>query len=64
MGPTIVHEVLRSLHDLGMRPLGGHYEKSRPSKPRYPSTKTQKTTCIQLLCDYPLGITTTVQLSL
>jgi hypothetical protein len=40
-----------------------HYEKSHLSKPHYPTTKTQKTTHIQLLYNYPLGITTTMQLS-
>jgi hypothetical protein len=30
-----------------------HYEKSRSSKPHYPATKAQKTTHIQLLCNYP-----------
>jgi hypothetical protein len=39
-----------------------HYEKLHPSKPHYPATKTQKTIHIQLLCNYPLGITTIVQL--
>jgi hypothetical protein len=29
----------------------------------YFATKTQKTTHIQLLCNYPLGITTIIQLS-
>ncbi len=33
-----------------------HYEKSRPFKPHYPTTKIQKTTHIQLLCNYPLEI--------
>jgi hypothetical protein len=40
-----------------------HYEKSHPSKPHYPTTKTQKITHIQLLYNYPLSITTIVQLS-
>jgi hypothetical protein len=40
-----------------------HYEKLHPSKPHYPIIKIQKTTHIQLLCNYPLGITTSVQLS-
>jgi hypothetical protein len=40
-----------------------HYKKSRMLKPYYPTPKTQKTTHIQLLCNYPLGITTTMQLS-
>ncbi len=40
-----------------------HYEKSCLLKPHYPTIKTQKTICVQLLCNYPLGITTTVQLS-
>ncbi len=30
-----------------------HYEKLHFSKPYYPTTKTQKTTHIQLLCNYP-----------
>jgi hypothetical protein len=30
-----------------------HYEKLRPSKPHCPTTRVQKTTCIQLLCNYP-----------
>jgi hypothetical protein len=34
------------------------------NKPHYLATKTQKTIRIQLLCSYPLGITTIVQLSL
>jgi len=33
-----------------------HYEKLRPSKPHYLATKAQKTTHIQLLCNYLLGI--------
>ncbi len=39
-----------------------NYEKSHPSKPHHPTTKAQKTTHIQLLCNYPLDITTIVQL--
>jgi hypothetical protein len=35
-----------------------HYEKSCSSKPHYSITKVQITTHIQLLCNYPLGITT------
>ncbi len=31
-------------------------------KPHYPTTKTQKITHIQLLCNYLLGIKTNVQL--
>ncbi len=34
------------------------------AKPHYLATKTQKTTHIQLLCNYFLGITTIVQLTL
>ncbi len=30
-----------------------HYEKSWLPKPHYPTTKLQKTTRIQLLCNYP-----------
>jgi hypothetical protein len=41
-----------------------HYEKSCPLKPHYLATKTQKTIHIQLLCNFFLGITTSVQLSL
>jgi len=37
--------------------------KSCSLKSHYLTTKTQKTTHIQLLCNYPLGITTSVQLS-
>jgi hypothetical protein len=37
-----------------------HYEKLCLSRPHYPTIKTKKTTHIQLLCNYPLGITTTV----
>ncbi len=33
------------------------------SKPHYPSIKAKKKTHIQLLCNYPLGITTSMQLS-
>ncbi len=40
-----------------------HYEKSRLLKPHYLAIKTQAIICIQLLCDYPLGFTTIVQLS-
>jgi hypothetical protein len=40
-----------------------HYEKLRLPKPHYPTTKSQKTTHIQLLCNYLMGITTIVQLS-
>jgi hypothetical protein len=32
-------------------------------KPHYPATKNKKTTHIQLSCNYPLGISTIVQLS-
>jgi hypothetical protein len=42
---------------------GIHYEKSCLLKPHYLVTKTQKTIDIQLLCNYPLDITTTMQLS-
>jgi len=38
--------------------------KSFPSKPHYLATKTQKTTHIQLMCNYFLGITINVQLSI
>ncbi len=38
-----------------------HNEKSCPLKPHYLTTKTQKTTHIQLLCNYLLSITTNVQ---
>jgi hypothetical protein len=41
-----------------------HYEKSCPSKPQYLITKTKKKRNIQLLCNYALGITITMQLSL
>jgi hypothetical protein len=40
-----------------------HYEKLCLLKPHYIATKTLKTCHIQLLCNYPLGITTIVQLS-
>jgi hypothetical protein len=40
-----------------------HYDKSHSLKPHYPATKTQKTSHVQLLCNYLLGITTRVQLS-
>jgi len=30
-----------------------HYEKSHRSKPHYLTTKTQKTTHVQLLCNHP-----------
>jgi hypothetical protein len=33
-----------------------HYEKSHSSKPHYHATKTQKTTHVQLFCNYLLGI--------
>ncbi len=39
-----------------------HYEKLCPVKPHYLTTKIQKTTHIQLLCNYPLNITTITQL--
>jgi hypothetical protein len=32
-------------------------EKSCPPKPHYLANKIQKIICIQLLCNYPLGIT-------
>jgi hypothetical protein len=35
-----------------MKRMEVHYEKSRPLKPHYLTTKTQKTTYIQLLCNY------------
>jgi hypothetical protein len=37
-----------------------HYEKSPLLKPHYPTIKTKKKNCIQLLCNYPLGITSIV----
>ncbi len=37
-----------------------HYEKLHLSKPHYSTTKTQKIIHIQLLCNYPLDITTSV----
>jgi len=37
-----------------------HYEKPHSLKPHYLTTKTQKTTHIQLLCNYPLDITITM----
>jgi len=40
-----------------------HYEKLRSLIPQYLGIKAQKTTHIQLLCNYPLGITTIMQLS-
>jgi hypothetical protein len=40
-----------------------HYEKSRPPKPYYLATRIQKIIYIELLCNYPLSITTIVQLS-
>jgi hypothetical protein len=40
-----------------------HYEKLLLLKPHYLATKIQKTTHIQLFCNYFLGITTNVQLS-
>jgi hypothetical protein len=40
-----------------------HYEKLHPLKPHCFTTTTQKTTHIQVLCNYPLNITTTMQLS-
>jgi len=40
------------------KPWLNRYEKLRPSKPRRPTTKTHKTTHVQLLCNYRLGITT------
>jgi hypothetical protein len=40
-----------------------HYEKSHLLKPHYLATKIQKKTYIQILYNYPLGITTTIQLS-
>jgi hypothetical protein len=43
---------------------GNHHEKSCLLKPHYLTTKIQKTIHIQLLCNYPLGITITMQLSL
>jgi hypothetical protein len=45
------------------QPPGCHYDKSYSSKPHYPTTQTQKITHIESLCNYPLGITTIVQLS-
>jgi hypothetical protein len=40
-----------------------HYKNLCSSKPHYRITKIQKKIHIQLLCNYPLGITTTMQLS-
>ncbi len=41
-----------------------HYEKLHSPKPHYLAIKIQKTIHIQLLCNYPLNITTIMQLSL
>jgi hypothetical protein len=41
-----------------------HYEKLCPSKPHCFAIKIQKTTRIQLLCNYPFGITHIMQLFL
>jgi hypothetical protein len=41
-----------------------HYENLHLLKPHNLATKVQKIIYIQLLCNYPLGITTIVQLSL
>ncbi len=43
--------------------MSNHYEKLCSSKSHYPIIKTQKITHIQVLCNYLLGITTSVQLS-
>jgi hypothetical protein len=40
-----------------------HYEKLHPPKPHCIATKTQKSIRIQILCNYLLGITTTMQIS-
>jgi hypothetical protein len=40
-----------------------HYEKLCLLKPHYPTIRAQKTTRIQLLNNYPFGITTLMQLS-
>jgi hypothetical protein len=39
-----------------------HYEKLCPSKPHWFATTVKKTTYIQLLCNYPFGITNIMQL--
>jgi hypothetical protein len=39
-----------------------HYEKSCLPKPHYLTTKTQKKIHIQMICNYPFGIITIVQL--
>jgi hypothetical protein len=43
--------------------MANHYEKLCPLKSHYPATKCLKKPHIQLLCNYPLGITTIMQLS-
>jgi hypothetical protein len=63
MGLAIVNEILGSLHDFGIGPLGGHYEKLCLLAPHDLQLKLKKTIHIQLLCNYPFGITTVVQLS-
>jgi len=40
-----------------------HFEKLCLLKPHYHATKVRKMICIQLLCKYPLGSTTIVQVS-
>jgi hypothetical protein len=40
--------------------INNHYEKFHPPKPHYLAPKTQKTTHVQLLCSYSLGIRTIV----
>jgi hypothetical protein len=40
-----------------------HYEKLHLLKPYYYATRAQKKIRIQLLCNYPLSITTIMQLS-
>jgi hypothetical protein len=44
-------------------PSWPHYEKLHPPKPHFLVIRTQKTICIQLLCNCPLDITTIMQLS-
>jgi hypothetical protein len=40
-----------------------HYEKLCLPKSHYPTARVQKSTCIQILCSYPLDTTTIMQLS-
>jgi saccharopine dehydrogenase-like NADP-dependent oxidoreductase len=61
--PTTINKIVKTIKKMKKKHELFHHEELRSLKPHCPTTKTQKTIHIQLLCNYLLGITTSVQLS-